>query len=189
ATALAAAAAPTDAETDPAIAGEARPRDAGAVSSPIVRRDDLNVLALPAPVRLLVLDADVGEMNLVIEVRKVVFVGPLANLIGRAIGVAVVVLVVFVPLVEPPLVIALELVVEDDAVDVCAALEQACLGLVVGAIELEVVLQFPLARQARMEGLVVLVVPVSMALEEAAAVLRQDHRVIAITRHADGLYQ
>ena len=41
-------------------------------------------------------------------------------------------------------------------------------------------------RQARF---LVLVVPVSMALEEAAAVLRQDHRVIAITRHTDGLYQ
>ena len=40
----------------------------------IVRRDDLDVLALPAAIRLLVLDADVGEVDLVIEVRQVVLV-------------------------------------------------------------------------------------------------------------------
>ena len=90
---------------------------------------------------------------------------PVANLIGRPIGVAVVVLVVLVPLVEPPLVISLELVVEDDTLDVCAALEQPRLGLFVGAIELDVVLQFALAHQARIEGLMVLLVSVSMALE------------------------
>jgi hypothetical protein len=42
----------------------------------IVRRDDLDVLALPAAIWLLVLDADVGEVDLVIEVRQVVFVRP-----------------------------------------------------------------------------------------------------------------
>jgi len=52
----------------------------------IVRGDDLDVLALPAAIRLLVLDADVGEVDLVIEVRQVVFVRPFANLIGVRSG-------------------------------------------------------------------------------------------------------
>jgi hypothetical protein len=55
------------------------------VGAAIVRRDDLDVLALPATIRLLILDADVGEMDLVIEVRQVVFVRPFANLIRRSI--------------------------------------------------------------------------------------------------------
>ena len=92
----------------------------------IVRRDDLDVLALPSAIGLLVLDADVGEMDLVIEVRQVVLVRPFANLIGRAIRMAVVVVVVLVPLVEPALVLALELVVEDDALDVRAPRSRRC---------------------------------------------------------------
>ena len=52
-----------------AITREARARHAGAMRPAIVRRDDLDVLALPTAIRLLVLDADVGEVDLVIEVR------------------------------------------------------------------------------------------------------------------------
>ena len=173
----------------PAIAGESRPRDAGAVGAAIVRRDDLDVLAIPAAIRLLVLDADVREMHLVIEVRQVVFVRPLANLIRGSIGVAVVVVAVLVAFVQPPLVLALELVVQDDAIDAGAALQQPRLCLFVGAIDLDVVLQFARACEARVERLLVLVIAVSVALEQAAAFLRQDHRVIAITGHADGLDQ
>jgi hypothetical protein len=110
----------------------------------IVRGDDLDVLALPAAIRLLVLDADVGEVDLVIEVRQVVLVGPIANLIRRAIGMAVVVVVVLVPLVEPELVLALQLVVEDGALDVRTPIQETVLGLFVRAIDLEVVLQFAL---------------------------------------------
>jgi hypothetical protein len=105
------------------------------------------------------------------------------------IGVAVVVVVVLVAFVQPALVLALELVVQHDPLDVGAALEEPRLGLFEGTIDLQVMLQFALARQACVEGLVVLVVAISMTLEEAAAILGQDHRVIAITRHADGLDQ
>ena len=107
----------------------------------IVRRDDLDVLALPAAVRLLILDSDIREVDLVVEVRQVMFVCPLANLIRRAIGVAVVVVAVAVVLVKPALILALELVVEDDAIDVRAALLEPRLGLFVRAIDLDVVLQ------------------------------------------------
>jgi hypothetical protein len=102
----------------------------------IVRCDDLDVLALPAAIRLLVLDANVREVDLVIEVRQVVFVRPFANLIGRAIGMAVVVVMVLVAFVEPALVLALQLVVQDDALDVRTAVQETVLGLFVGAIDL-----------------------------------------------------
>jgi hypothetical protein len=167
--ALPAAAAPADAQADPAVAGEARARDAGAVSAAIVRRQDLDVFALPSAIRLLVLDADVRKVDLVIEVRQVVLISPLANLIGRAIGMSVVVVVVLVALVEPALILALELVVENGALDVRAALQQTLLGLFVRAIDLEVVFEFPFAPQARVERLRVLVIGIAVALEEGCA--------------------
>ena len=79
--------------------------------------------------------------------------------------------------------------VEDDAFDVRTAVQESRLCLFVRAIDLEVVFEFPFARQARVERLRVLVVAILMALEKAAAVLRQDHRVIAISRHAHDLDQ
>ena len=135
----------------------------------IVRGDDLDVLALPSAIRLLVLDADVGKVDLVIEVRQVVFVRPFPNLIGRAIGVAVVVVVVLVALVEPALILALQLVVEDDALDASSILDKPCLGPFVGAIDLQVV--FPLTRpnQTGVEGLALLWMRVAVTLQEAAS--------------------
>ena len=63
------------------------------------------------------------------------------------------------------------------------------LGLFVRAIDLEVVFEFPLAPQARVERLRVLVIVVAVALEEAAPVLRQAHRMVAVSGHARGLDQ
>ena len=78
---------------------------------------------------------------------------------------------------------------EDDALDVRAVLQETRLGLFVGAIDLEVVLSFALARQAGVEGLMGLVVVVSMALEKAAAVLRQTDGLVPVSRHTGGLDQ
>jgi hypothetical protein len=150
----------------------------------IVRRHDLDVLSFPTSIRLLILDADVRKVDLVIEVREVVLVGPLANLIACAIGVAVILVVVLVALVEPTLVLTLQLVVEDHAVDVRAPLQETRLGLLVCAIDLKVVFQFPLTRQARVEGLVMVVVAVPMALEQASAGPGQADSMIAVPGHA-----
>jgi hypothetical protein len=154
----------------------------------IVRRHHLDVLTFPPAVRLLVLDAHVWEMDLVVEVREGVFVGPLANLILCPIGVPVVVVVVLVALVQPALVLALQLVVEDHALNVGAALKPR-LGLFVGTIELEVVFQFPRTREACVEGLVMPVIAVSMAFEKAAPCLGQRHRLVAVPGHARSLDQ
>jgi hypothetical protein len=56
-----------------------------------------------------------------------------------------------------------------------------------GAIDLQVVLDFPLTRQAGVEGLVLLVVAVSLTLEQASPHLCQHHRRVAIAGRAGGL--
>ena len=96
---------------------------------------------------------------------------------------------VLVAFVEPALVLALQLVVEDDALDVRAAVQETVLGLFVRAIDLKVVLEFPFAPQACVERLRVLVIVIAVALEEAAPVLRQAHRMVAVPWHARGLDQ
>ena len=68
-----------------------------------------------------------------------------------------------------------------------AAFGQARLGLFEGAIDLEVVFQFPLTPQARVEGLVAVLVAVPVALEQAAASLRQADSLVAVSRHSPRL--
>jgi hypothetical protein len=53
----------------------------------------------------------------------------------------------------------------------------------------EVVFQFALASQARVEGLRVLLIEVAVALEKAATVLRQAHRMVAVSGDPRGLDQ
>ena len=60
-------------------------------------------------------------MDLLVEVRQVVFERPVFDLARVTIGMTVVVLPLSVALVEPLLVFPLELVVQDDALDLCVA--------------------------------------------------------------------
>jgi hypothetical protein len=78
-------------------------------------------------------------------------------------------------------------VVENDALDVRAALQETRLGLFVGAIDLEVVFQFTLPSEARVERLMMVPIEVPMALEKAAAVLGQTDRMVPVPRHARGV--
>jgi hypothetical protein len=80
-------------------------------------------------------------------------------------------------------------VVEHDAFDMCTAVQETVFGLFVRAIDLEVVFQFALASQARVERLRMLVIVIAVALEEAAAVLRQAHGMVAVAGDARGLDQ
>src|SRR5262249_46576256 len=128
-------------------------------------------------------------MHLVVEVRQVMFACPVADLVRSSIGMSVVVVVVTVALVQPTLVLALELVVEHDSIDAHAALQQALLGLFVGSVDLGVVFQFARAHKAPVERLMTLLVWVAVMFEKAAAFLREHHRMIAVPGHADGLDQ
>jgi hypothetical protein len=84
-----------------------------------------------------------------------------------------------IPLVEPALVFALELVVEKDAINVPATLRQALRGVFVRAIDLEVVCELSLAFDAMPERLAVALIAVAMVFEEASTPSAQRDRVLA----------
>ncbi len=102
---------------------------------------------------------------------------------------AVVVVAVPIVFVEPLLIVALELVVEGDPLDARATLPQTRLGAFIAAIDLDVVPHLARAFEARVERLAVLLVTVSVALQQAAAFFREHDRMVAMTGHPDGLDQ
>jgi hypothetical protein len=150
---------------------------------------DFDVNVIPPPIRILVLDAGIRKMDLLVEVRQVVVTSPFLDLVWVTIGVAVVVVAVAIVLVEPLLVVALELVVENDAIDARPALVQALCFAFERSIDLDVVLQLPLAFDARVERLAAIAVAVTMALEQAAALLRQRNGVVARAGYSSCLHQ
>jgi hypothetical protein len=139
------------------------------VRAAIVRGDDLNVLVVFQAVSVPIFDAQIRKMDLIIKVRQLVFGGPFADLVIGPIRVAVVVIAVPIALMEPALVLPLELVIEHDPLDPRVTLGQPLRGAFVGAIDLEVVFELPLAFDARPEGLAVALVAVPMVFEDASA--------------------
>jgi hypothetical protein len=148
---------------------------------------DFDVNVVPPPILVLVLDAGIREMDLLVEVRQVVLASPCLNLVWVSIGMAVVVVSVAITLVEPLLVVALELVVQNDALDSRTALLQTLRLAFERAIDLNVVFELPLAFNARVEGLAAFPVAVTVGLEQAAAFLRQRYGVVARAWHTGRL--
>src|SRR5947209_5552721 len=188
-TAAAASAAPANTQARSAVTREARPRHARRVSTAIMLGRDLDVLVIFAPVPVPILDAQVGEVHLVIEVRQVVVVCPFADLFVGSIGVAIVVGAITIALMEPALVLALELVVEDDPFHAPAAVSQALCFAFVCAIDLEVVFPLPFAFKAVPERLAVALVAASMMFEEAPTFLRQRDGMLARAGHPNRFYE
>jgi len=163
--------------------------DARRVGAAVMFRRDLDVVVVPMAVWFLVLDACIGEVHLVIEVRQLVFERPVPNLFVSPIRVSVVIIAVAVPLMQPLLVVALELMIEDDAIDARAALREALCRPFVRAIDLQVVLKLSFAFQAIPERLAARLVAITMTFEKAAALLRERHSMLARARHPNGLDQ
>src|SRR5882672_8173391 len=82
---------------------------AGGVSAAVVRRKELDVLVKLSAIEL-VLDSVVGEMNLVVEVRQIVFARPVTDLVLVATRSAVAVGATAVGLLQELLVLASGLV-------------------------------------------------------------------------------
>jgi hypothetical protein len=154
-----------------------------------MRRRDLDILTFPTAIWLLILDPQVRDMDLVVEVGQVVVLGPARDFFRRPIGMSVIVVAVAIALVQPRLVFALQLVVQDDSPDACATLLKALCFAFVGAIDLGVVFELPLAFEIRIERLLMVLVAVTVALEKAPPLVSQDDRLIAVTGHAYGLDQ
>src|SRR2546425_1808761 len=133
----------------------------------------LHIAVIVLSIELLVFDAQVGKMDLLIEVREVVLARPLLDFVLIAIRASVTVAALPIALVQPPLVLTLEFVVEDDSLDACAALLKAFCFTFVRAIDLNIVFEFLLAFRACVEGLAAISVAVAVALEQTPALLRQ----------------
>jgi hypothetical protein len=140
-------------------------------------------------VTVAILDAQVGKVKLVVEVRQIVFLGPFPDLVVGPIRVAVVVIAVAIALMEPALVLAFELMIQHDPLDPRVTLGEPLRGAFVGAIDLKVVFELPFAFDACPEGLAVTLVPVPMVFEDATAVGRQRHGVVARAGYSNRLHE
>ena len=77
----------------------------------------LQILAIGAAIRMLVLDAHIGKLHVPIVDGQVVRDGPLRDLFRGPIGSSGRVAIPSVVLLEEPLILALELVVQDHPLD------------------------------------------------------------------------
>jgi len=102
-------------------------REAGAglcrrVRTAIVRGNDLDIAGVAPPIHV-VFNASIGELNVALLVaRQIVLPRPASDLVDVAIGSSVAILVVAIPFLQELLVLPLQLVVQEDAVDVCTLL-------------------------------------------------------------------
>ena len=115
-----------------AVTGESSPRAAGGMAAAVVIRDHLDVFVTVSPIEL-VLEAEIGKMDRLVEVRQVVLARPLLDFARVPVRSPVTVRTAAVVLLEPLLVLALEIVLQDDATDVRAFLAKPLLGTQVRA--------------------------------------------------------
>jgi hypothetical protein len=144
---------------------------------------DLDILVIPPPIGLLVFDAQVGEMDLIIEERKVVFVSPFRDLVRLAVGVAVVVIAVVIALMKPLLVLTLELVVEGHSIHACSALREAFGFSEVRAVRLGVVFHLARLLQTRVELLTMVVLMVLAMVRRVVTAVRLQHVPTLLRQH------
>jgi len=125
------------------------------VGASVVRRHDLDIERVIAPIDV-VLDAHVWELDVPLVVaRQVVLPGPVLNLQRVTVGSAIAVVTIAIALLQELLILAFQVVLEDDAVGVRAFVTEAFGFLRIGAIEFRVMLQFARLRYAGIEGLAI----------------------------------
>src|ERR1700754_5003050 len=101
------------------VTSESSPRAAGGMTAAVVVRDHFDVFVTVTPIEL-VLEAEIGEMDRLVEVRQVVFARPLLDLARIPIRSPVAVRPPAVVGLEPLLVLPLEVVLQDDATHIPA---------------------------------------------------------------------
>ena len=89
----------------------------------VVFRHDFDVLMTVASVKG-VLDPEIREVHGIVEVRQVVFLGPLLDLARIPIRTSVAIRPVPVPFLKKALVLALEVLLKDHSTDVCPSIAE-----------------------------------------------------------------
>jgi hypothetical protein len=140
--------------TEPAaIALEPRAGHGGRMGTAVVRRHHLYVSVLLLPITVLELNSCVRETHSVAVAGKAMVLRPRGNLFRRPIGSAGAVGPPSVPVLQEVLVLAFELVVEDDALDASALVTNLRLEVAVRAVDLGVVGQLARLLEAGVERL------------------------------------
>jgi hypothetical protein len=124
----------------------------------VMRRGDLYVFQNATAIAVVVLDAHVRELDVTLVIRQLVLARPPLDLLGFSFGSTQGSTAAAIRLLKETLVVALELLLQHDTANATAASNQAVDGLLVGAIQANVVRQFPWLRDAGIEGLRRLVV-------------------------------
>jgi hypothetical protein len=158
------------------------------VGAAVVGGDDLEILMPRAAVSILVLDARVREPDVPIVVRQLVFPRPACNLFGLPVRPTVTLFLASIALVEESLIVALQLIVEDDALNPTALAAEALLSALISAIDLRVVRQLARLSQTRVEVLAGFVRAVvafaSVGFEKVSTAIGQDNGAIVGTERA-----
>ena len=151
----------------------------------VMLRHDLDVLEADVPVRIFVLDANVGEMHLVVEVRQVVLTRPSRDLGLAAVRAAVTVAIAAIALLEKALVLALQLAVQLHPLDARTSIAEALGSVQIRSIELRVVAALAGAIGTGIELLTVAGIACAMSFEErTSAVRKRDCPVLVIHRNS-----
>ncbi|HVQ17056.1 MAG TPA: hypothetical protein VMS40_25810 [Vicinamibacterales bacterium] len=141
----------------------------------VVGRNDLEVFDLPATIPVLVLDADIGKLNVLVLVRQPVVQGPFSNLVGRTIGSAVAVPLLTIALLEETLIVTLQLIVEDYASNMATAVRDLGCRVLVGAVKVGIVCDLWSPGDACVEALAILERAVLRRIQQVATTLRERH--------------
>jgi hypothetical protein len=158
------------------------------VGAAVVLGDDLDVLVPLAAIEH-VFDAEIREVDLVAEVRELVFSGPSLNLARIAIGPPIAVGPAAIGLLEPLLIFTFEFLVEDDAANLGALLAEALRFAQVRAIQLRVMGQLAAPIHAGLEGLLAAdAVIAAVPLQETVPAVGERHRSVAAVQR-DGFHQ
>jgi hypothetical protein len=151
----------------------------------VVFRHDLDVLKANVPVRIFVLNANVGEMYLLVKVRQVVLACPGGDLGFAAIGSAIAVVIAAIAFLEKPLVVAFQLAIQLHPLDARTSIAQALGSFQVSPIELRVVATLAGAIGTGTELLAVACIAGAMSFEERAAAVRKGNGpLLVVNRHA-----
>ena len=152
--------------------------------------DDFDVPVLALAVTVLELDPRVWEAHAVVVVGKVVVLRPGGDLLGRPVGPAGAVGPPAVPLLQELLVLAFELVVENDAQDAAALIANLRLGVAARTIDIGVMGQLARLLEPRVEHLPRLsggLTPIRF--EQISTSVRERHDVLVSPLQRDTLQQ
>src|SRR5438093_11462043 len=103
----------------------------------VVLGEDFDILVIVASFPL-VLDSEIGKLHRPVEVRQIVFMSPGLDVARAAIGSPVAVGSTTVVLLQKPLILALEVDLEGDAMDRRASVAKSLLRAQVRAVEMRI---------------------------------------------------